>query len=173
MCVYKLTLWEKNNRGGEKSFAKILDKSKNSGDGIWGQESFNWAHSNIYRKLKVKGMTSWMKILTKLHSPKGTLQISPGWQAQRPGVKGRKTAVLKKIQCNSFFFSSNCLRIYTVEVYMQSPMGFLLSRGTEEENRCGVAGEMTGIVSWQLKANFEHKFKGGSGFVRVSPSYVL
>lgn len=70
MCVHKLALWKKNSLKGEKNFQKILDKNKNSGDGIWGQKYFNWAENNIYRKLKVKCMTSWMKILTKLHSLK-------------------------------------------------------------------------------------------------------
>lgn len=78
-----------------------------------------------------------MNIVTQLHSLKGTLQISTGWQPQRPGVKGNKTAALKKIQCHSFLLII-VLRIYMAEVYVQTLMFSLLSRGTEEENRYGM-----------------------------------
>lgn len=79
-----------------------------------------------------------MKILTKLHLLKGTLQISTGWQAQRPGTKGHKTAALEKIQGNSFFFPITVLRISMPKVYMQSFMHFFSCLAEGQKKRIDV-----------------------------------
>lgn len=117
-----------------------------------------------------------MKILTTLHLLKGTLQISAGWQSQRPGTKGHKQLYSRKFSAIPSFFPITVLRISMAEVYMQSIMHFALfclffCLAEGQKKRADVVQQER--FSRQLKANFENKFKWGLGFVHLSPSYAL
>lgn len=114
-----------------------------------------------------------MKILTTLHLLKGTLQISAGWQSQRPGTKGHKQLCLRKFSAILSFFLITVLRISMAEVYMQSIMHFVLFFCLAEGQKKRTDVKQQERFSRQLKANFENKFKWGLRFVHLSPSYAL
>lgn len=72
-------------------------------------------------------------------STKRTWQISTGWQVQRPGVKGNKTAVLKKIQGNSFFPSDNFWECIWQKFTCTTLCFLCLAEEQKEETRRGMA----------------------------------